>query len=212
MATLKDGIFGGISGKVGSVVGATWKGVPYVRSLPRKTKDPKTTNQLKQRIRFNLTMDFLRKITPLIRVGFQTGEEIRMTAFNAAMSYNMKHAIRVGDDGLELDYPNVLIANGVLGGARGCHAEAENDTLCVCWESAPLPDTRHDDMAVVLAYNPSKQESEYDLNAGKRKNGKAELPLPEGWKGDEIETYLAFRSADGSRVSNSIYTGRHKVI
>lgn len=41
-----------------------------------------------------LAMDFLKPITPLLRVGFRAAaEERNMSAFNVALSYNKKHAI-----------------------------------------------------------------------------------------------------------------------
>lgn len=64
---------------------------------------------------------------------------------------------------------------------------------------------------MVLAYNPAKRASEYDINAGKRAHCKTTLPLPVDWSGDEVETYIAFKSADGTLVSDSVYTGRHLV-
>lgn len=80
MVTLKDGILGGASGKVGAVVCDTWKGIPYVRSMDKKTKAPRTKDQVRRRSRFTAAMEFLRKITPFLRVGFQPGERPRMTA------------------------------------------------------------------------------------------------------------------------------------
>ena len=38
MGTIKQGILGGFSGKVGTVVGSSWKGISYMRG--------KTTNRL----------------------------------------------------------------------------------------------------------------------------------------------------------------------
>jgi len=64
-------------------------------------------------------------------------------------------------------------------------------------------------MAMVLACNTAKRESVYELNAGKREAMKAVLRLPSGWEGDAIETYLAFKTADGSMVSDSVYMGRY---
>lgn len=40
MGTIKKGILGGFSGKVGTVVGGSWKGISYMRSLPQKVKKP----------------------------------------------------------------------------------------------------------------------------------------------------------------------------
>ena len=47
MATIKKGILGGVSGKVGNVVGGNWKGVDYLRSLPAEVRlyDHLFTNQ-----------------------------------------------------------------------------------------------------------------------------------------------------------------------
>lgn len=64
MATFKEGVFGGFSGKVGNVVGASWRGIDYMRSLPLGRKDAKTKRQVKQRGKFSVTMDFLRTMTP----------------------------------------------------------------------------------------------------------------------------------------------------
>ena len=33
MGTIKQGILGGFSGKVGTVVGSSWKGISYMRGL-----------------------------------------------------------------------------------------------------------------------------------------------------------------------------------
>ncbi len=42
MAKFNDGINGPFKGKVGTVVGATWKGIHYMRSLPSERTSPPT--------------------------------------------------------------------------------------------------------------------------------------------------------------------------
>src|SRR5690606_508733 len=42
MGIIKQGILGGFSGKVGNVVGASWKGIDYIRSLPSSVSNPRT--------------------------------------------------------------------------------------------------------------------------------------------------------------------------
>jgi len=49
MGTIRKGVLGGFSGKVGTVVGSSWKGVSFMRSLPGKVKDPRTLLQLNHR-------------------------------------------------------------------------------------------------------------------------------------------------------------------
>lgn len=46
MGTIKKGILGGFSGKVGTVVGSSWKGIAYMRSLPQNMKNPRTEGQV----------------------------------------------------------------------------------------------------------------------------------------------------------------------
>ncbi|MPM74212.1 hypothetical protein SDC9_121197 [bioreactor metagenome] len=134
-----------------------------------------------------------------------------MSAFNAAVSYNMKCAMKQGDPGVGLDYPNVLVSLGSLSSASNVHAEVGESELRVHWETNVEGNARSDDMAMLVAHNPARGVSMYDLNAGKRVNKKAGLQLPPAWKGDVIETYLAFKTADGTVVSDSLYTGRYLV-
>ena len=49
MGTIKSGILGGFNGKVGSVVGASWKGISYMRGIAQSIKNPKTEAQVMQR-------------------------------------------------------------------------------------------------------------------------------------------------------------------
>lgn len=211
MGTIKDGILGGVSGRIGNLVGATWKDIHYIRTRPAKVRDAKTEKQLSQRSSFSVTMDFLKRITPFIRIGFQAHTTGRMTAFNAAMSYNMKHAVTKGDQGMALDWPNVVVSMGTLGSVAEVHGEVSKWELHLHWDTTGSKNSRPYDIAMVVAHNTVKGRSIYDLNASKRASGKASLPLPAAWEGDTIETYLAFKTDDGTMVSNSIYVGQHVV-
>ncbi len=211
MGTIKDGILGGVSGRIGNLVGATWKDIHYIRTRPAKVRDAKTEKQLSQRSSFSVTMDFLKRITPFIRIGFQAHATGRMTAFNAAMSYNMKHAVTRGDQGMALDWPNVLISKGTLGSVTEVSGRVSEWELHLHWDTGGSENSWPDDIAMVVANNTVKGRSIYDLNASKRASGKASLPLPAAWEGDTIETYLAFKTDDGAMVSNSIYIGQYVV-
>ena len=92
MGTIKQGILGGFSGKVGTVVGGSWKGISYMRSLAQNVKNPRTEAQMTQRSKFALTLAFLKPITNYVRVGFKPYAS-KQTAFNATMSYIVANAI-----------------------------------------------------------------------------------------------------------------------
>ena len=49
MGTIKQGILGGFSGKVGTVIGSSWKGISYMKGRAQSTKNPKTAAQTMQR-------------------------------------------------------------------------------------------------------------------------------------------------------------------
>ena len=52
MGKIKQGILGGFRGKVGTVIGASWNGISYMRGLAQSHKNPKTAAQMTQRAFF----------------------------------------------------------------------------------------------------------------------------------------------------------------
>lgn len=205
MGTLKKGIYGGISGKVGNIVGAYWRDIYYVRSLPAKVNNPRTEAQVKQRNRFTATIDFLKTITPFIRVGFREYSNGRMTAFNAATSYNIKKAATEINGSIELNYPKVLVARGSLINTSDSKTEIIEDRIQISWDATLKGNAHPDDQAMLLVYNSTKKEAIYTLCASFRVDSIAQIHLPSTWSGDIIHPYLAFRRVDGSLVSDSLY-------
>ena len=70
MATYKQGILGSFSGKVGNVVGASWRGTAYMRSLPKAVRNPKTQKQVEARNRLSAVVAALKPFKDFIRAGF----------------------------------------------------------------------------------------------------------------------------------------------
>ncbi len=52
MAKIKQGILGGFSGKIGGIVGTSWKGRAVMKSRPISVANPRTTDQVSQRVSF----------------------------------------------------------------------------------------------------------------------------------------------------------------
>ena len=92
MGIIKQGILGGLSGKVGNVVGASWKGINYLRAMPTHVANPNTVRQQTYRMKINLVVGFLKSCITLVRIGF-SGYAVKMSAFNAATSLNLAKAI-----------------------------------------------------------------------------------------------------------------------
>ena len=53
MGKIKQGILGAVSGKVGGVVGSSWKGIAYLKVLPASVANPNTAAQQTQRGAFS---------------------------------------------------------------------------------------------------------------------------------------------------------------
>ena len=63
MGKIKQGILGGFKGKVGTVIGATWNGIAYMRGLAQSHKNPQTEAQLKQRSFFKEVQDLVGQLS-----------------------------------------------------------------------------------------------------------------------------------------------------
>jgi hypothetical protein len=212
MGTIKQGILGGFSGKVGTVVGGSWKGISYMRSLAQNVKNPRTEAQMTQRSKFALTLAFLKPITNYVRVGFKP-YATKQTAFNAAMSYIVANAISGEYPNHTLDFAKVLVSRGSLFPVENASAEADAGKITISWtDNSGISDALPTDVAMPLVFNPLKVEAVFSTSAAARADGMAEINLPADWAGDNVEVYLGFVSADGKAIANSIYLGEKTLI
>lgn len=212
MGTIKKGILGGFSGKVGNVVGASWKSIAYIRSLPSSVRNPRTEKQRTQRSKFALVAKFVKSILPVIRVGFKQSAGPVNSAFSAAVSYNIHHAVKGTYPGFEIDYPKVVVARGALYIANHMTAAPEAGSLNFVWDTGVINNASEADRAMLIAYNPDKGEAVYDMDAGTRGAGSGSLGMPPSWEGDKVEAFAVFISEDGTMVSDTMYAGSHEVV
>src|SRR5687767_4699241 len=91
MARYTNGIHGPFSGLVGTVVGASRNGKPYMRSRPKKRTMPATPKESANRLKFAEAQRFLAPLKDLVREGFK-GYSAKSEGFVAAKSHLLKHA------------------------------------------------------------------------------------------------------------------------
>lgn len=189
---------------MGTVVGSSWKDVSYMRALAISVSNPRTPKQQTQRGKFAMSMTFLRAIIPYVRVGYKP-YALGRSAFNAAMSYILRHAITGTAPQLEVDYERVLVARGTLMPVFNAAAALADGKLTLTWkDNSKMGDALSTDLAMPLVYNKARGEAYYDLEAATRADATLALELPDNWADDALAVFLAFHSADGSRVTNSI--------
>lgn len=208
MSTINQGILGGFSGKVGTVIGGSWNGIAYMRGIPTSVSNPRTPAQLNQRARFATVIKFLQPLTPFLRVGFKN-QAIKMSAFNAAMSYTVKNAIIGTYPTFEIDYSKALVSRGNLPGALNPEISSTlAGEIEFAWE-ANSSDTNamDDDKVMLVVYNPTKQQAVTTVSGNTRISGTQSITLPSSFTGDEVQCYISFQNATQSVVSNSQFAG-----
>lgn len=208
MSKISSGILGGFSGKVGTVVGAKWKGIDTMKIKPSNVRNPKTPRQLDQRTRFSTIIGFLKPMTEFIRVSFRPFAK-KMTQFNAAMSYNLQHAITGTYPNYSVDYAKALVSRGSLTEAlNGAATSPSKGNVVFTWsDNTGSGSALSSDKAMLVAYNPTKQQAISNITADERDTSTATLNVPDNFSGDVVQLYLAFINAEGSKVSNSIHCG-----
>src|SRR4051794_8778399 len=113
MGTISKTILDGFSGRVGSVVGGNWKGIPYIRSRPAYRADKPSRAQLEHRARFSVASSFVKPLSNLFETSFRHFA-VRMTGANSAFSYLFKNAVTGSYPDYTLDYNRVLVSRGDL--------------------------------------------------------------------------------------------------
>ena len=160
MGTINQGILGGFSGKVGTVIGGSWKGINYMRGKAASISNPQTEAQLDQRARFGAALKFLQPLTAFLRVGFKN-YAVRMTAFNSAMSYNLNNALTGTYPDYSIDYASALVSRGSLPGALNPEiSSTAASVIDFTWDdNSTDSNATTDDKVLLVVYNPAKQQA-----------------------------------------------------
>ncbi len=191
------------SGKVGNLVGATWKGIPYIRTRPDVSNRKLSDGQKKQCTKFGLAVKLARTLLPYIRVGYRTESEGK-TQFNAAISYISKYGITGVAPDFAIDYPSVYVSRGALLPAEGAQVEREGRQIVFAWtDNSGDCDAAPTDVALPMVLNTVKQQAVYATEGATRADQGVVLEVPASWATDACVAYLGFAAADGGEVSNS---------
>ncbi|MDR2920811.1 MAG: DUF6266 family protein [Tannerella sp.] len=207
MGKINQGILGGFSGKVGTVVGGSWKGITYMRAKAVSIANPKTEAQQSQRAKLTLVVRFLQACTDYLRVGYKN-YAIKQSAFNAATSYTLSNAITGTYPTFGIDPSKVMLSRGALAVAPNVQTTLSGNVLKITWDdNSGLSSARNTDTALAIVVNPDNGEAVYRIAGATRDICEESLTIPTDWTGDTVEVYLGFISGDGKDVSNSVYAG-----
>ena len=205
MAILRQGILGGISGRVGNVVGSSWKGIPILKTRPLSVANPRTNAQVEQRD----------KMSTMVKVGSEALNGFvrplwdrfasRMSGFNAFISANIQSL----NASAEIVPATFRASRGRMLATPIVSAEVSNvgADLDVTWSVDILDSFQSStDVPYVLAVSVSGDVKVASAGEATRASALASfsaLPGKTLEAGDVV--FLAFRRVDGTVVSNSSF-------
>jgi len=202
---------GPFSGKVGTVVGASWHGIDYMRSLPTASSKSASIPQVGQRTKMILLRGFLLGTDEIIKRSFQNFTQA--TPMNGALSYNLKHAIAGTSPDLRIDFPNLLFSKGDLQGTSLPEAvSVVRNALDFSWINSDFsPINAADDLVTLVVYDPVEMQFSTLSEAGSREEEIARIVLPEKFSGHAVHCYISFFSQQFQISSTNQYLGAIEV-
>jgi len=215
MAIHKQGIHGGFKGRVGNVVGSTWKGLDVMKIRPASVSNPNTARQQDQRSRFGLLMRFLSAQSRLIQIGFRP-YAVHMTSINAALSNNLAAAITGEFPDYFIDYSKVLLSKGELPAmSQAVLSYTDPVSVTLSWiDNSSYQGAHASDHLNVSVYDPINNKALSFVSCAIRSNATVTLALPAEWAGYTVEVFAFFLSEAGvasanakSLVSDTLYVG-----
>ncbi|MDB5203570.1 MAG: hypothetical protein JWQ27_2979 [Ferruginibacter sp.] len=207
MARTNKGILGHFNGTVGTVVGATWRGVEYMRSKSKRRTKAATPGQLDQQAKFRLVTAFIKALGGIVGRAFNDpGAE--MTGRNRAFAYNFRNALMGTYPAYALDYTRVLVSEGILLSASIAPAtDGGNGQVHFTWTPNTGGNADDSDSCTAVVYCPDLNRSVSSVNGDARSAGSHTLDAAM-FAGKTVQTWLFFNAANGRDVSTSVYTGQ----
>ena len=204
MAKTKNGILDGFEGKLGTVVGYRWRGIECMRAVNAFPHDPKTQAQMECRGLFRTLSQLGSDMLQAVRIGFRgpaaTGHTTEYNCFIRANKQCVSHA----DDGIQIDYTALSIADGILGKVDFEEPQVDQMQLDVAFHSGI--GSCGGDYVLLYAYTPGLRQGLLSTPVY-RYQCRATLALPAAWAGHEVHLY-GFCWDNDQQASPSSHVGR----
>ncbi|MDM1360455.1 hypothetical protein HX071_10070 [Myroides marinus] len=209
MAEIKDGILGGVKGKVGTVVGYDFRGRNIIRALPRRSSKAASDDQILQRSKFKIVMAFLKGIRKFVNAHYPIieVEGNQKIGIDQLRSTVMKKGLLITEDTLQIIPVKVLLSIGVLSPAAIKKVAFLKDyKVKVQWDDTIVNVlTQPTDQLIVIVYNDELDTFHIEENVAKREDKYAHFNLNENWTKGNIHFWSVWTAADQSMHSTSIY-------
>ncbi|RQO71723.1 hypothetical protein DBR43_10765 [Pedobacter sp. KBW06] len=207
MASIKNGILGGFTGKIGNVVGYSSYGVDRMRSISDRTALA-TAAELRNRKQFKLVQDTLNCIKELVKIGFKN-YWTKTGGIRGAVSYNKTRALELDGDDCTIDPERFRFSGGVLPGLLHAGFELEREDL-LRFSSNPelVYGASPKDQVMLLAIDLEGKKASCESLGNFMGSGTDVLRFSNDLKGKTLDIYIAVVAKDRSKQSDSQYLGR----
>jgi len=204
MATFKQGILGGFSGKVGGVIGSSWKGIDTMRSQPSSVTNPRTNAQVANRSRFKSVSQLAAAMLTTIVKPLNDRFAQKMSGFNDFCQRNAS-----AFDSLGSFVPaNLVLSRGKLTVPADLEQQAGSYQEVEMTFSHDISGSFDSATDKVYAVVIGKEGDIFGVSSGiaTRADSSVVVPTPAGRSAADPGTlYFSFLRADGTQVSNSSY-------
>ena len=205
MGIIWQGILGGVSGRVGNVIGSSWKGIPVLKSRPLSVANPRTTQQVHYRDRLTKLVAIASQINSSIIIPLWNRFASRMSGYNAFIQANSG----AFNSSLTFVPASFFIARGRMAATAITNADIQAvNTQCLVTFSAAISDSfqTDDDQPFAVITSSSGVLKAFESGSLTRAEGVITVNAMPGSSfavGDLC--FLAFRRPDGSVVSNTSF-------
>lgn len=208
MGKVQSGILGGWYGKVGTVVGSYWKGIPLLREWKRKISNPDTAGQQLVRAKFALLGKYAGIFTPAINVGLKDrADKVKSTEQGEFVKLN--YGILTGNSpaGLTVGWDELQLSDGDLAGVEFGTPSFTNP-LSV---EVPISNANSDaqganiaDPVVVAVVCPDMKQGAFSVGVATRSDQSVTVRVPSGWQGMNVHVYGFTGSYMGAKNRNKV--------
>jgi hypothetical protein len=202
MGKINRGILGGFTGKVGNVVGSSWKGIETMRALPISVLNPRTTAQVGNRTRFGDISTLAASILTTIVKPLNDRFASKMSGYNMFTSRN-KSAFDT--DGAFMP-GELVLCSGKLGETPfTASVQAGDADVTLIYSGVPVGSYQMaTDKAYACVFDSFGQLLGVSSAVSTRGAGEVLITFSRSSMQNEyLEMYLAFLRADGTIVGTS---------
>jgi hypothetical protein len=206
MGRIPNGINGPIVGKVGTVIGSSRNGKPYIKGPYKERKKDVTEVELGNRNKFGMSQYWLKPLLDFVREGYKS-YKYTSGAFVAAKADLLRNAVQGAPD-LRINPALVKLSVGQLPLATDIAvSKISANKLQFTWNGDTVAGSNQYDQVMMLAYNVDNAEAYYNITGQFRSAGSDTLIIDAPGTGKTYHLYMAFTSHDRESQSNSIYLG-----